>query len=363
MGEAGWWDEQIVMPSSAFAPAGSIHLGETMNCSATRARFAARTATRAVKHTRVRGAVFDSISGCLFNQGRLLPQTAGLLYANEESVARARSRSPSFEIRGRRVFSIFFRWAEANYGHWIDQVLPALFHFMADPEFASSVLLLPKTSLAAQRSSLHHVLRDLPDHKFVEDNEAIFCDDITISSLLTEHSGGVEMACQPMYNAIVDPLWRQNSFLTDRPRPMIYISREDVTARSMRNELALIEMLAGFGVIPVICSKMSFEEQVEMFGSASVIIGAHGAGLVNIAFCRPGTVLYELFPSHFMPNVFNGIAQARGMHYWADQFEPDPVPDLGRTGLEADILNRRARSWAVDIPLIKDRIEMILAHR
>jgi hypothetical protein len=165
--EAGWWDEQIVMPSGAFTPAGSIHLGETMTCSMTRAHFAARSATRAIKHTRVRGAVLDSISGCLFNQGRLLPQTAGLLYANEEQAARERARSRSFEIRGRRVFSIFFRWAEANYGHWIDQVLPALFHFMADPEFASSVLLLPEMSLAGQRSSLRHVLRDLPDHKFV----------------------------------------------------------------------------------------------------------------------------------------------------------------------------------------------------
>ncbi len=360
-GESVWWEEQIVMPAGAFTPAGSINLGETMTCSTTRAQFAARTATKAIKHTRVRGAVFDSISGCLFNQGRLLPQTAGLLYANEEQAARDRARSPSFEIRGRRVFSIFFRWAEANYGHWIDQVLPALFYFMADPEFASSVLLLPKMSLAGQRSSLRCLLRELPDHKFVETNEAIFCDDITISSLLTEHSEGVDTASQPMYNAIVDPRWRQTGFLTDRPRTMIYVSREDVGARAMRNELDLIEMLAGYGVFPVICSKMSFEEQVEAFSSASLVIGAHGAGLVNIAFCRPGTVVYELFPSHFMPNVFNRIAQTRGLHYWADQFEPDAVPDLPGTDMNVEILKRRSRTWAVDIPFIKDRIEMILS--
>jgi hypothetical protein len=357
--EAGWWDEQIVMPSGAFTPAGSIHLGETMTCSMTRAHFAARTATQAIKHTRVRGAVLDSISGCLFNQGRLLPQTAGLLYANEEQAARARARSPLFEIRGRRVFSIFHRWAGANYGHWIAQVLPALFHFMADPEFASSVLLLPKMPFASQRSSLHRLLRELPDHKFVEDNEAIFCDDITISSLLTDWLADVDTASQSMYNAITDPRWRQSGFVTDTPKTMIYYWRQDSAARTMRNESELIEMLAQFGIIPVICGTMSFREQVEAFSSASLVVGAHGAGLLNVAFCRPGATLYELFPGHFMPTLANRIAQARGLHYWADQFEPDPVPELDGTGMEVEMLKRRSRTWAVDIPYIKARIEAI----
>jgi capsular polysaccharide biosynthesis protein len=37
---------------------------------------------------------------------------------------------------------------------------------------------------------------------------------------------------------------------------------------------------------------MSLREQVALFQTADAVVGLHGAGLVNIAFCRTGTVRY-----------------------------------------------------------------------
>lgn len=41
---------------------------------------------------------------------------------------------------------------------------------------------------------------------------------------------------------------------------------------------------------------MSFSDQVQLFAKARIVVGIHGAGLANIVFCRPGTVLVEVDP-------------------------------------------------------------------
>ena len=41
---------------------------------------------------------------------------------------------------------------------------------------------------------------------------------------------------------------------------------------------------------------MHFSLQVEIFSQADIVIGAHGAGLSNILFCRRGTAIIEFIP-------------------------------------------------------------------
>lgn len=363
--QGDWWQELIAVPETSFSAVGSINLGDTIKNSNTRAALRAQTVSQAVRHIRVRNAVLDPVSGCWFHDGSLLPHTAGLLYPQEEADARQRAQVPRFEIRNRHVFSIFHRWGSCNYGHWIAQVLPSLFHFMADPEFESSVLLLPKMPFTAQRASLECLLRELPDHKFIEENEAVYCDDVTISSLTVEDLPGAPVSSQLIYDLMVDRVSTQSRSAPAASPLGIYYWRADSAARLMRNEADLIQMLASFGIVPVICGDMAFPDQVSTFSSASLVIGAHGAGLLNIAFCRPGTTVYELFPSHFIPPLANRIAQARGLTYWADQFpseQPEAGADRAVSAMADDMFKRRAATWLVDIPLIKERIDRILSY-
>jgi capsular polysaccharide biosynthesis protein len=41
---------------------------------------------------------------------------------------------------------------------------------------------------------------------------------------------------------------------------------------------------------------MSLPQQIEAFRRARVVVGAHGAGLTNVLFCRPDTIIVEIFP-------------------------------------------------------------------
>jgi hypothetical protein len=77
---------------------------------------------------------------------------------------------------------------------------------------------------------------------------------------------------------------------------LLYLSRDDSKMRRVANEADLIPALERLGFRAISASNMSVLEQIETFRQARVVIGAHGAGLTNVLFCRPGTKLVEIFP-------------------------------------------------------------------
>jgi capsular polysaccharide biosynthesis protein len=76
----------------------------------------------------------------------------------------------------------------------------------------------------------------------------------------------------------------------------IYVSRFGARARRMLNEQALVDALKPLGFRIIAGEGLSFADQVRTFANANFIIGAHGAGLVNAAFARPNSTLFELRP-------------------------------------------------------------------
>ncbi|KAJ4725204.1 putative Beta-(1,2)-xylosyltransferase [Melia azedarach] len=60
---------------------------------------------------------------------------------------------------------------------------------------------------------------------------------------------------------------------------------------------------------------MSMKDQVRAIQDASVIIGAHGAGLTHIVSATPKTVILEIVSSQFRRPHFQLIAQWKGLEY------------------------------------------------
>lgn len=62
---------------------------------------------------------------------------------------------------------------------------------------------------------------------------------------------------------------------------------------------------------------MSMKEQVQAIQDASVIIGAHGAGLTHIVSALPKTVILEIISSYYRRPHFALIARWKGLEYHA----------------------------------------------
>ncbi|MGE6419452.1 glycosyltransferase family 61 protein [Alteromonas macleodii] len=81
----------------------------------------------------------------------------------------------------------------------------------------------------------------------------------------------------------------------DQERVKIYISRADANGkRGVVNDEEVCSLLEKRGYQIVKLDGMQLSEQVNLFSKASVVIGAHGAGLTNTMFCKPGTHVIEL---------------------------------------------------------------------
>lgn len=90
---------------------------------------------------------------------------------------------------------------------------------------------------------------------------------------------------------------------------LIYVSRQQerrIRRRVVNNE-ALEKCLKSYGFETVFVENLSFEEQINLFYNADLVLGPHGAGLANIVFCRPQTKLLVFEYSEH--SLFEGLAK------------------------------------------------------
>ena len=91
----------------------------------------------------------------------------------------------------------------------------------------------------------------------------------------------------------------------------IYISRQKADpdrGRKVVNYDELMDTLRDRGFESYTLEDLGFEEQLELFADARVVMGPHGAGLVNILFSDEPLVI-ELFPQHRNEPYFHHICR------------------------------------------------------
>ena len=95
------------------------------------------------------------------------------------------------------------------------------------------------------------------------------------------------------------------------PHRKVYVPR--VGPRKVSNEAELMPILQSFGF--EIYDFRAVADEVRYFAEAAVVVGAHGAGLTNLAFCQAGTKVLELIPSDHVWPYFYTIAEAADADY------------------------------------------------
>ncbi len=100
----------------------------------------------------------------------------------------------------------------------------------------------------------------------------------------------------------------------DMPR-RIYIDRRGSTLRPLLNEDEVIACLQPAGFVAVKPESLSLADQVRLFRHAEAVVAPHGAGLTNLGYCRPGTLVLEIFMDAYVNWCFRRLAAVRGVRY------------------------------------------------
>ena len=94
----------------------------------------------------------------------------------------------------------------------------------------------------------------------------------------------------------------------------IYLKRSG--RRKVINEAEIIPILEKFNFIILEDSPLSIFDQFNLFQSAKIILGPHGAGFSNILYCRKNTKIIEFFPKNYYPPYYFYLSGALGLDYY-----------------------------------------------
>ena len=196
-----------------------------------------------------------------------------------------------------------------NYFHWMMDLIGRAVPLT---EADTSVMLLPQPRNPFQQEGMP--LLGIGEHPtlLLTETTRVSCDRL---HFLPELSGG---GFNP-HGAIATVFDRvREAAIGPAPYPQnrrIYVSRGDTKQRPLLNETAVIDIMTAFGFEVISLTGRSFQDQARIFASASHIVAPHGAGLVNLLFCQPGTKVLELHMDAYVHWAFRRICGLRQLKY------------------------------------------------
>jgi capsular polysaccharide biosynthesis protein len=96
----------------------------------------------------------------------------------------------------------------------------------------------------------------------------------------------------------------------------VYLSRRK-SSRSSPDENQLVKKLMTYNFKEIFLEDYNISQQASIFNNAKIIIGFHGAGLVNLFFCKPDTIIVEIFGADFIVTDYWAISNQLNLKYFA----------------------------------------------
>ena len=211
-----------------------------------------------------------------------------------------------------------------NYWHWLYDVLPRIgicnkLVGLSEIDF----FLLPNLSKKFQNETLDCL--NIPKHKRLssEKYRHIKAKELIVTDHPVVVTGNSTRDIQNIPRWIM--LWLNSNFCDHKVtknkkiKNKIYIERDsailkNIPERSVSNENEVKSYLLKKDFVPVKLGEIMFREQVDLFHNADYIVGLHGAGFANLAFCKPGTKVIE-FRSSTAGQVVENLAKKNNLNY------------------------------------------------
>jgi capsular polysaccharide biosynthesis protein len=218
-----------------------------------------------------------------------------------------------------------------NYGHWMLEMLPKAYiarHFWQDSiRYIVHATIDPLASVV--RESLHRL--GIGPEEVIEIGSApIRVERLLVVDGLTSHGTYMSpfvMGCMEKVAADIAP-----EGMAD-----LFVLREGVPSRRLVEEGDIRDLAAHRGFLLVDPGKLPLARQVACFKAAPRVVGVMGAAMTNLAFCQPGTQVFNLAPANMADTFFWFISGLRDLHYTEVRCEQAP-PLHGPAPWDTDLL-------------------------
>ena len=188
-----------------------------------------------------------------------------------------------------------------NYYHWLIDYLPRLMLVEGMAQYDDCRFVINEPLAPHQRQALALLEIDLQRGLPLAPHQAIEAPRVVVPTLMSNTT-----VCHP----VVPRMLRQAFPATASGGPKrIYLSRDDASNRRLSNEAELVTLLERHGFVKVVAGGLSFQQQIDLFAGAEVIVAVHGAGLTNLVFSAPGTRVIEIGLHDFRPTFMLVLAQ------------------------------------------------------
>ncbi len=201
-----------------------------------------------------------------------------------------------------------------NYYHWLSECLPRLVFFLQSRGKTEGVepvtLLVDEDVIDQGLEALRYLLDSNCEIVRVRRGEMIHCDRLFYVSPFWYSLDNSRNEVNPEKDFVVDryavqlvreafrPLMRQ-----EPPTRKIYLPRKQGQVRKLVNAGEVEEVMRRNGFESVYGHEYTFQEQVLLFSSASMIVGGTGAAFSNLIFMQPRTRAIIFSPDN--QRVFN----------------------------------------------------------
>lgn len=239
---------------------------------------------------------------------------------------------------------LFWSW---GYYHWICDILPRFYMVLEDLPMDTKII-IPANAQAWQIRSLELIGIERERMVAFSLDQIWKLQDFYFAPPVAMTGDHMNEAVAWVSDKIVNQLGIKNNKF---PKERIYISRGLANKRRIVNEEHLISYLKANGFKIVQNEVLSFDEQVQLYNSASIIVAPHGAGLTNMMFSKAGTAVLEIFEKGTLRRCYWTLAHAKKINYTC--FLGNSI-DIGIPGeadieIEMDIFEKYFDKWINEI--------------
>ena len=116
-------------------------------------------------------------------------------------------------------------------------------------------------------------------------------------------------------NTFRKKVFKNHLFKKNSDYKYIIVSRSNAIRRKLINEKELIDKLKLYNFKLVSFEECNFETQINIARNCKIMVGYHGAGLTNLFFMKPKSLVLEIFNKNYEHEHFEFFSKALKINY------------------------------------------------